>query len=198
MADDDTRVIDLWQQQTSEGFRMTSEEIHMNLQRLESKVRARNRAAYLTCAFLIVWFGAWSFVEHDFLMRLGAASIIAAVAFLAWQVRVSRFGTGDASPMPLPSLDHLRNELQRQADFHRGKRFWSRLLLLAPAGLLFFVAFARAHPEVIRTIRYEIAAFVVFTLAAIPLNLNLAKKYQRQIEELDRQKELIIPLAPEV
>jgi hypothetical protein len=64
------------------------------------------------------------------------------------------------------------------------------LLLLAPAGLLFLVAFARAHPEVITTIRFEIASFVVLTLAAIPLNMKMAKKYQRQIDDLDRQKEL--------
>jgi hypothetical protein len=162
----------------------------MNLQNLESRVRARTRSVYLVSAFLIVWFGAWTFFEHDFLMRVGAAATIVAVAFLAWQVHGSRFGTGDASQMALPSLEHLHSELQRQRDFHGGKRLWSRLLLLAPAGLLFFIAFARAHPEVIVMIRFEIVAFVLFTLAAIPLNLRFAKKYQRQIEELDRQKEL--------
>ena len=92
--------------------------------------------------------------------------------------------------MELPSLDSLRNELQRQRDFHRGKWFWSRFALLAPAGLLFYIAFARAHPELIRIIRFELVSFVLILLSAIPLNLRLAKKYQRQIEELDRQKEL--------
>jgi hypothetical protein len=191
MADEDTHVTDLWQQQTPEGFRLTSEEIHMNLQRLESRVRARTRDGYLVGAFLIVAFSTWAFVESDLLMRLGAAATIVAVAFLTVQVHRSRFGAGDAPQMALPSLEYLRNELQRQRDFHRGKWFWSRLLLLAPAGLLFFIAFARAHPEVIRIIRFEIVSFILLTLAAIPLNLRLAKKYQRQIDELDRQKELV-------
>ena len=187
MADDDNDVIDLWQQQTSEGFRLTSEEIQMNLQNLESKVRARTRGGYLVCAFLIVAFSTWAFIEDDLLMRLGAAATVVAIAFLAIQVHRNRFGTGDAPQMALPSLEHLRNELQRQADFHRGKRLWSRMLLLTPAGLFFFFAFARAHPEVIAIIRFEIASFVLLALAAIPLNLKLAGKYQRQIEDLDRQ-----------
>jgi hypothetical protein len=187
---DDNHVIDLWQQQTSEGFRLTSEEIQMHLQSLESKVRARTRGGYLVCAFLIVAFSTWAFFEHDILMRIGAAAVVVAVAFLAFQVNRSRFGTVDPPQMALPSLEHLRNELQRQMDFHRGKRLWSRMLLLAPAGLLFFFAFARAHPEVIGMIRFEIASFILFTLIAIPLNAKLARKYQRQIEDLDRQKEL--------
>ena len=190
MADNDDDVIGLWQQQTVEGFRMTTEDIQMKLQTLESKLRARTRVGYLVCAFLIVAFSTWVFVEHDLLMRIGAAATIIAVAFLGVQVHQNRFKRGDAPPAAVPSIEHLRNELQRQVDFHRGKRFWSRMLLLAPAGLLFFVAFARAHPEVITTIRFEIAAFILFTLAAIPLNLWMAKKYQRQIEDLDRQKEL--------
>ena len=158
----------------------------MNLQNLESKVRRRNRGGYLVCALLIVAFSAWAYVEHDMLMRAGAAAIIVAVAFLAYQLQRNRFEAGDASQVGLPAVEHLRHELQRQVDFHRGKRLWSRMLLLAPAGLLFFIAFAHAHPEVIVTIRLEIVSFILITLAAIPLNLRLAKRYQRQIEELDR------------
>ena len=90
--------------------------------------------------------------------------------------------------MTQPSLDHLRNELQRQVDFHRGKRLWSRLLLLYPAGFFFLFAFAHAHPELNWIIRYEIVSMVLIFFVTIPLNLKLAMKYQRQIEELDRQK----------
>jgi hypothetical protein len=190
MADDDKDVISLWQQQTAEGFRLTPEQIQVKLQGLEAKLRERTRGGYLVGAFLIVAFSTWAFVESDLLMRLGAAATIVAVAFLTFQVHRSRFGAGHAPQMELPSLEYLRYELQRQRDFHRGKWFWSRLLLLGPAGLLFFLAFARAHPELIAIIRFEIVTFVVGVLVAIPLNWKLAVKYQRQIEELDRQKEL--------
>ena len=90
--------------------------------------------------------------------------------------------------MTQPSLDHLRNELQRPADFHRGKRLWSRLLLLYPAGFFFLFAFAHAHPELNWIIRYEIVSMILIFFVTIPLNLKLAMKYQRQMEELDRQK----------
>jgi hypothetical protein len=190
MSNDDKQVLDLWQQQASDGFSLTSEQIQMNLQRLESIVRTRTRGGYQVCGFLIVAFSAWAFFEHDLLMRIGAAAIIVAIAFLAFQVYRDRFGRADTPQVALPSVEHLRNELQRQLDFHRGKRLWSRLLLLYPAGFLFLFAFARAHPEVNWIIRFEIAAFILIFLVTIPLNLRIARKYQRQIEELDRQKEL--------
>ena len=46
----------------------------------------------------------------------------------------------------------------------------------------------RSTAEVIKIIRFEIASFIVITLAAIPLNMKAAKKYQRLIDDLDRQK----------
>ena len=190
MADDNGDIVDLWQNQTAEGFRMSQKEIEMNAQALDSKVRARTRGAYTVSVFLIIAFSTWAVFEHDLLMRLGAAATVIAMAFLGAQAYRNRSKIVPASTMAAPSIEHLRSELQRQADYHRGKRFWSRMLLLAPAALLFLFAFARAHPEVIAMIRFEIATFVVFMIAAIPLNLSLAKKYQRQIEELDRQKEL--------
>ncbi|HEX7138374.1 MAG TPA: hypothetical protein VF219_11025 [Vicinamibacterales bacterium] len=190
MTDNDNEIVALWQKQTAEGFRMTSEDIQMNLQALESKLRAQTRFGYLVCAFLVIAFSYWAFVEHDLLMRIGAAAAIIAFTFLGVQVYQSRFRRDAAAPpAALPSLEHLRNELQRRVDFHRGKRLWSRLLLLMPAGLFFFFAFARAHPEGVTIIRFEIATFVVVGLAAIPLNLKTAKEYQRQIDDLERQKE---------
>ena len=190
MADNDNDVIGLWQQQTAEGFRMTPEDIQMKLEKLESSNRTRTRDGYLVCAVLIFAFSTWGVIEHDPLMRIGAVANVIAMVLLALQVTEGRFKKDDAPSAALPSVEHLRNELQRQVDFHRGTRVASRLLLLTPAGLFFLFAFARAHPEVIRIIRFEIASFIFFALLAIPLNRRMAKKYQRQIDELDRQKEI--------
>ena len=187
MADNDKHVIDLWQNQTSEGFRMSHEEIQMKLQTLDANVRTRTRNLYLASAFLIVAFSIWAIVERDPLMRLGCAASVIAFALLAFQAYRHRSGTVREPSIATPTIDHLRSELRRQMDFHRGKRFWFRFLLLMPSGLLFFFAFARAHPELIAIIRFEIATFIVAIIAAFPLNLRAAKKYQRQIDELDRQ-----------
>ena len=185
----DKDPIAAWQSQTVEGFRMTPKEITMKSEALEAKLRNRTRGGYLVCAFLIVMFSIWFAAEPDVLMRTGAALSFLAVVNLGVQVHRYRF-----RPLPgaelgaVPSAEHLRNELARQRDFHRGRGFWLRLLFLAVAGAVFFVGFARAHPEVERTVQLELLALVLLTLAAIPVNVWLARKYQRQIDQLDRQR----------
>jgi hypothetical protein len=61
------------------------------------------------------------------------------------------------------SLRFYRDELERQRDFHQGRWFWSRL---ATFGWM------------------ELAAFIIFCACAVPLNLGLARKYQRRIDVL--------------
>jgi hypothetical protein len=63
------------------------------------------------------------------------------------------------------------------------------MLFFVPGPLVFFAGFAQAHPEVIRMIRFETITFVVLAIAAIPLNLWMARRYQRQIDELTRLQE---------
>jgi len=182
---DETNVVDAWQQQPSEGFRLTGEEIAMKIEALDKKLRRRTQDGYLVCGFLMLAFTVWALLESDPFLRLGAAATVAAVAHLAFQVRRNRFRKEPLLTGATPSLDHLRAELARQRDFHRGNLFWSRMLLLAPAGLLFFFGFARAHPEVLIMIRWEAASFVALVLAAIPLNRRMAAKYQREIDALE-------------
>jgi hypothetical protein len=188
--DNEGDVLALWQNQTADGFRMTPEEIQMKVQELDTKMRASRRGGYLVLGFLIVAFSLWAVIDSDPITRAGAAATVLSMVYIGYQIYRSRFRKPSESTVPTASIDHLRTELARQRDFHRGTRFWSRLLFIGPAGLLFFYGFATAHPELIRIIRLEIASFIVFALAAIPLNLRMAKKYQRQIDELDRQKEI--------
>ena len=81
--------------------------------------------------------------------------------------------------------DFYRTELERQRDFHRGRWFWSRLLILLPGPLVFCVGFAQAHPEIALVIWLEFAAILILAAIAVPLNLGLARKYQRRIDALD-------------
>jgi hypothetical protein len=185
MENDD--VAALWRAQSSEGFRMSNEEIRNRIETMNRKMRRRTFDGYLVCGTLIVFFAGWMFVGMNSLQLVGATLTIIAVSYMAWQIRASRFRTPSIDVVD--TLEHLRRELARQRDFHRGTRFWSRMLLLVPGGLIFFAGFARAHPEVIRIIRFEIISFVVFSLAAIPLNLWMARRYQKQIDALARLEE---------
>jgi hypothetical protein len=192
MANDSQRddVVTLWQAQGTDGFRMSTEDIHRRIETMNRKVRRRTIDGYLACAILIVFFVGWMSVGMSSLQTLGAVLTIIGVGYLVWQIRQNRFrgaATGDAGNTA--SLDHLRTELARQRDFHRGATFWWRMLVFVPGPLVFFAGFAQAHPEVVRTIRYETIAFVVLAIAAIPLNLWMARGYQRQIDELSRLQE---------
>jgi hypothetical protein len=77
-----------------------------------------------------------------------------------------------------------RAELERQRDFHRGKWFWSRLLIFAPGPTIWIVGFARAYPQ-LPFIWLELAAMLILAAMTVPANLRLARKYQRRIEALD-------------
>lgn len=184
-------VLDLWQSQRGEGFQMTPEDIRQRTERMEKKLQLRTRGGYVVCASLIVFLSWWAIVSNNLVQRLGAVLTIGALAYMARQIQQNAMKKPPASAMgDTQSIDYLRTELARQRDFHRGRTFWSRLLLFIPSGLLFFHGFAMEHPEVAQMIRYETIAFLILGIAAIPLNLWMARKYQRQIDELDRmQKE---------
>ena len=55
-----------------------------------------------------------------------------------------------------------------------------------PSYMLFYIGFAMTHPEFGRWFAGAIAAcLIVLGIVAVPLNLRLSRKYQRQIDELD-------------
>jgi hypothetical protein len=187
MTNDRDEAVALWQAQETGGFHMSTEEIHKRVEAMSRKLRRRTIDGYLVCAALIIFFIGWMFVGMNALQTVGAVLTIIGVGYLAWQIRQNRFravATGG-----LPSVQHLRAELTRQRDFHWGARFWQRMILFVPGPLLFFAGFAEAHPEVGRMIRFETISFIVLAVAAIPLNLWMARRYQRQIDEITHLQE---------
>ena len=184
---EDNDVVALWQTQGAEGFRMSTEEIRGRIETLNRKLRRRTIDGYLVCAAMIVFFAGWMIVGMNSLQKIGAVLGIIGVSYMAWEVRAHRFR--ERSIYGSDTLQHLRNELARQRDFHRVTRVWSRMLLFVPGPVVFSAGFAKQHPEVIRIIRFEIITFAIIAIAAIPLNLWMARRYQRQIDELARYKE---------
>jgi hypothetical protein len=187
MTDDDDDAVTLWQSQGSDGFHMSAEEIHRKLETMNRKLCRRIINGYLVCASLIVFFIGWMFVGMNAQQTVGAILTIIGVGYLAWQIRQNRFRAAAIGDVPL--LQHLRTELARQRDFHWGSRFWQRMILFVPGPLVFQAGFAQAHPEVSLMIRFETISFIVIAIAAIPLNLRMARRYQRQIDELTRLQE---------
>jgi hypothetical protein len=182
-------VLGLWQNQNTEGFHTTPDELRKRMEQMEKKLRRRSLDGYLVCGFLVVFFMLWLTVSTDPIQRLGAAMTIAGVGYLAYQVRQNRWReTPPADIGNTASADFLRTELTRQRDFHRGRTFWMRILAFFPGPMVFFAGFARAQPELIGMIRFEAITFVLLILAAIPLNRWMVRKYQRQLDGLDRMQ----------
>jgi len=180
-------VLDIWQSQSTEGFRMSTEDIRRRIEQMDKKLRRKRFAFYTVCGFLIAFFLAWEAISTNPLQRVGAMLTMLGVGYLAYQVHQNRVRKAPpAENGRVASIEFHRTELERQRDFHRGTRLWSRMLIFVPGPMVFFAGFLMAHPEVATTIRLEAISFVLMAIAAVPLNRWMASKYQRQLDELDR------------
>jgi hypothetical protein len=181
----------LWQADGSGAGRLPAAELRTRIERLARITRRRNYGALIVCAIVLavcVWWFLW--IDNP-IARIGSILTAIGIATIVFQVRANQLGeqmeARRASRMgETASVDFHRAELERQRDFHWGPWLWTRLLLLVPGPQMFFIGFARAHPEVAATIRLEAIAAAVFLVAAVPVNLWLANGYQRQIDQLNR------------
>jgi hypothetical protein len=88
-------------------------------------------------------------------------------------------------PTGVAGIRAYRTELERQRDFHRGRWFWSRLLIFVPSYLLFIAGFAIAHPELAKALAAIAAVAVILAILAVPLQQKESKLYQSRIDDLD-------------
>jgi hypothetical protein len=187
----DEQLRDAWQTQVIGAPCPSSDELRARVERLSRATQRRNIGAIATCA--IVFAGCiWWFMQIDQpLARIGALLTVVGVGTIVFQVRANQSGERGAikraaSMGGIASIAFHREEVERQRDFHRGRRLWTRLALFAPGPLVFFAGFAQAHAEVAGTIKLEALAFVLLLIAAVPVNLGRARGFQRQLDALDR------------
>ena len=155
------------------------------LQRFEKKVRKRTILGLAGGIGLIAYFAYFVLVFSNQVARVGAALTIGALIFMMHQLYRHRLGRGSTNDSTPDLIGRFRIELSRQRDFHRGVDLWSRLVILLPPYLLFCVGMGMEWPLAANvTYGIEICA-TLFAVAAVPLNLREARKYQRQIDELD-------------
>lgn len=160
-------------------------EIPRRLEHLQGITRRRQRAGYLVCFFVMGGFLYYLTIFPGMAARTGCALTVLGAGFLAVQLylnRVRRQAAASGSTLSTAS-DQYRAVLQHMRDFHRGAWFWSRMIVFLPGPLLFMYALHRAHPDPGSLV--VVVAFLAFGVIAIPLNLGLSRKFQREIERLD-------------
>jgi hypothetical protein len=170
-----------WQSQKSQHPHVSMEEIKMTAERLQRRVRNRNILGATVFALLIIAFTSWAVTASNAIERAGAILTVAAVAYMGLQlIQYRRVETGSAV-----TAEHLRAELSRQRDYHRGPAFWSRFVLIAPGPLLVMTGFAVAHPYGRLFTLLDAAVFVLLLILAVPVQRREAAHYQREIDRIE-------------
>jgi hypothetical protein len=174
----------LWKEVSTNPLQLSPDQLVKESERLGKALRRRSviggGAAWLSIAgFTLVFF-----LFPNSLQRIGSILTVLGSAYMLVQLKIR-----PARAMPdmggTDCVSFYRAELERQRDFHRGRWFWSRLLILLPGPLVFCMGFAQAYPEIAWFIWLEFATLLILAPFAVLLNLRLARKYQRRIDALD-------------
>ena len=160
-------------------------DVFLRARELMKKIHRRTLLGYGACLIIAVAFGSFVFTSRNAVQRNGAGLTVTSGLYLAYQLyrrRGLELSSGIHSSV---CTTFYRAELERQRDFHRGMWFWSRLLVMIPGPLLYCMGSAMAYPALALGWTANAICFIVLGIAAVPLNLRLSRKYQRQIDELD-------------
>ncbi len=177
-------MTELWQLQTVEPLALSLDDIHRLAARVEGGVAYRNRIGLLVSAVeVFVFAGMWMAFPNS-LQRFGCVWTVAGLLFMSAQLLL-RPAVKPGGDLGLAAcLDFQRAELRRQRDFHRGWWFWSRFLAFVPGPLVFGLGALQVFSGLAIFIAAIIVIYAAIAVSAIPLNLRVARGYQRQLDAL--------------
>ena len=173
----------LWRTQTPETARPNLEEMRRVLEQMERKMRRSTIDVVVAMALTSAAIVSIAVLFRHPLLTVGAIAALAGGAFLVFEVLQHRRGAPVAENGAAASIEYHRALLQHRLEFHR-KRLWLRVLTLAPGGVLFFLGFAAARPDLAALIYVELATFVVVIMLIVPVNRRAAAKLEHQIADL--------------
>lgn len=129
MTDDPVKAA--WQASVEIGGALPLDEVRAGADKFYRAIRRRNMIEYIACAIVVVSFTVYVFTLAEPLRRVGAALIIVATFYVAWQLH--RRGSAEAPERAgtLPIYAFLREQLVRQRDALRSI-FWWYLLPFLP------------------------------------------------------------------
>lgn len=179
---------DEWQNQNREAFRMSADEIRQRIEQVNVNVYGRHRGIHVMgfivglCVFLPICI-AEIIGNHDPLVRIGWALMLGSYAFGLYRnvsyKRAEKTTAQRAAEMGnLVSVDFFKGQLERLRDLHSGKRYWpTRLLFMAGLSLIW-------HES-----RILVIAGIVLVSVISPLVFRETRKYQQQLDEINRLQE---------
>jgi len=175
----------LWKELNTNPRQISPDQLGKEAKRLRTGLRRRSVIGGGAALFVIAGFTLSFFIFQNTWQRIGSILTVAGAGYMVVQLRM-RSARATVDIGETDCVRFYRAELERQRDFHQGKWFWSRLLILLPGPFIWFVGFAQASPKLAPMIWLEFAAFLILGAIAVPLNLRLARKYQRRIDVLDK------------
>jgi hypothetical protein len=175
----------LWKELASNPVEVSPEELRREARKLGSGVLLRNAFVTVVCGFIIAAYCFFAVRSQTTWERIGAVLSIAGAANV-----IVQFLKRPARKMPdagaTESVRFYRAELERHRDFHRGKGILSWLLPVLPGPMLFNIAFAVDHPKLAPVIAAQLAVFLMAAAIVVPLNLRMARRYERRIDALEK------------
>ncbi len=182
MADERTDgVVDLWRSQPADGIRIDPEEIRRRSEQMDKRLRRQTFDFYLVFVLASIVVFGMALLAPSPMQLAGAALTSAGLGWLAYEVQKLRAPRDPAAA----SVDFQRAQLERQLDFARQSRVWTRMAVLAPGAFLFLAGFAKAHPELATLMYIQMITFAIAFLAAVPASARMRRKIRQQIDELD-------------
>lgn len=161
------------------------DEIRKRGRRFEDEVRNRTLAGYVVTTFVAAVFACYAVILSGVTLRIGACLTVGGAMFLfsqIWRKRLLR-------PQPQAGdpgyVRFFHDELIRQAEFHGGAWFWARVAALMPGPVIFILGMAQVRPEAASFSRLEIGVFLAVLGVSVPINLKMARRYRRQLDQLN-------------
>jgi hypothetical protein len=183
----------VWQNQETEGIRMSLDDIRRGAAKYRRRILWRNAREYAAGLIVLVFFAIALWRGGDALFRTGFGLIMAGVLFVMWQLYLNGTPRKLSEQMGLAScLAFHRDELERQRDLLRGVWRWY-LGPLIPGLVVVTIAALRVNPRHLPHFGWWIAAYAIVAALLFVyigrLNARAADLLQRKIDQLNALNE---------
>ena len=189
----DTRSV--WQNQRTEGIRMSIQEVRRKAEKFEKKVFWENALNYfvgLIGAAFMAYCLVWDRYPKDMLIRLGLSLTVAGVLYVLWRIHKRSPSRRVPAELGVVScLDYYRKELENRRDHYLS--FWKDIGPAIPGVVILLVAKARIHPSHLQHPEWVLAGVATVSALVVWLfwrqSTLCARKLQHEIDALDALRE---------